>query len=81
MTATNYLNVIHNIQANLNAAEHWSENGDDEGAKSCSDVAYDLWDSVAADIRAGVTIPTDGWSEESKQLLQAIIDRAEEDVD
>lgn len=79
MAEKSYLNLIHSIQANLNAADKCGEDGDYEGAKVLSDVAYGIWDDIACDLDAGVKIRTDGWSLESSNLLDQIIERLGED--
>ena len=75
----NYLNLILTIRANMAAADACGDEGDLDGADVLQNLAFEVWDRIAADLRKGVVINTDGWSLESSQLLETIIERTKEE--
>lgn len=75
----NYLNLILTIRANMAAADVCGDEGDLDGADVLQNLAFEVWDRIAADLRKGVVINTDGWSLESSQLLETIIERTKEE--
>lgn len=61
------------------AADVCGDEGDLDGADVLQNLAFEVWDRIAADLRKGVVINTDGWSLESSQLLETIIERTKEE--
>lgn len=61
------------------AADACGDEGDLDGADVLQNLAFEVWDRIAADLRKGVVINTDGWSLESSQLLETIIERTKEE--
>ncbi len=73
-----YLQLMHKMNANLNAADRCAEEGDEDGWRILQEMGFEVWDEIANDIKAGVVINTDGWSTENLYMLDKIIERSKE---